>query len=344
MSVLKAIGSFIRRKKKLFIIIAIFAVIAGIFAFIQKSRPAKAVKYATVERKNLIQTLDVTGVIDAKKKADMFFATGGKLVYLGATEGAMVKKGQTIATIDQASLEKQLEQSLNNYESQRATHEDALDNYKDRVITSKEELTKTQEQNTLENSVITVEMNSIAIRNTVLSAPFAGILTQVPDVVPGVQLAATNFFEVVDPSSLVVRANVDETDLHSIHLDQPAVITFDAYDDDQQVSKVSYISYVSQETATGTVFIVEFPLQANSLQRYRIGMNATAKVELARQENTLAVPIEAVRQADGKYLVDVKANNKQGFESREVKVGLETEDDMEILEGLNEGDQVVLPQ
>ncbi|MDT9170763.1 hypothetical protein, partial [Escherichia coli] len=90
-----------------------------------------------------------------------------------------------------------------------------------RVITSKEELNRFQEQQVLENSVIAVELNSIAIRNTVLAAPFDGILTVAPQVVPGVQLAPTDYFEVVDPNSLILRASLDETDLPLVRLGQP---------------------------------------------------------------------------------------------------------------------------
>lgn len=341
---MKKILAFLKRKKKLFIILAILIAVVAFFAIRSAGQQQKTLQFATVTRKELIQTLEVTGVIDAKTKADLYFATGGKLVYLGASEGATVKRGQTLATIDQATLEKQLEQNLNNYESQRLTHEDALDTYRDRVITDKEALNKSLEQNTLENSVIAVELNSIAIRNTLLSAPFAGVLTHRPNVVPGVQLAATDYFEVVDPNSLLLRANVDETDLHLLQVGQNAKVTFDAYDNDEIDSQLSYISYVSQETATGTVFEVQFPLASASLDRYRIGMNATANIELAKKDATLAVPIEAVRQSDGKYLLDVKANNKAGFETREVQVGLETEDEMEILSGVSEGEEVVIPQ
>lgn len=343
MSILKKIKNFILRKKWLLIIVLL--IIAAVFFFIQSSQAKKVEPvFAEVKRKELVQYLEINGVIDAKQKADMFFALGGKVVYLGAKEGDYVRRGQTIATIDQATLNKQLEQSLNNYENQRVAHEYMLDTHEDRVITDEEEVDRYQEQNTLENAVIAVELNSIAIRNSVLSAPFAGVLTVVPQVVPGVQLAATDYFEVVDPNSLILRASIDETDLESVKVGQHALISLDAYDDEPMQSNVSYISFVSRETVTGTVFNIEFPLPVNSLEKYRIGMNADAQIELDRRSNALVVPVEAVRLESGKYLVDLKSDNKDGFEEREITIGLETEDEMEVLSGLNEGDQVLLPE
>lgn len=338
-----ALKNFLWRRKWLLLLLLVLG--GGVFFFVRsKQLASQDLNFARVERKELVKYLEVSGVIDAKQKADLYFATGGKLVYLGAQEGEAVRRGQTIATIDRAALSKQLEQSLNLYESQRAAHEELGSDYSDRVITSKEELNRFQEQQVLENSVIAVELNSIAIRNTVLAAPFDGILTVAPQVVPGVQLAPTDYFEVVDPNSLILRASLDETDLPLVRLGQPALISLDAYDAESFASQVNYISYVSRETVTGTVFTVEFPLPVNSLERYRIGLNAEARIELERRADVLAVPVEAVRQSDGRYLVDVKANNAAGFETRTIEIGLETEDEMEVLSGLSEGEEVVLPK
>jgi RND family efflux transporter MFP subunit len=325
-------------------------VIAGAVVLLIVIRQATAsgqqeqLTFASPVRETLVKTLDVSGVVDAKEKAALRFLAGGKVVYLGAKEGDSIKKWQTIATIDAASLAKSQEKSLNLYSKERLDWEQQQDDIEDRTIDQAEQRTVAKDQLDLTNSVIDVQLAAIAVSNTIMSSPIAGVLVSSPTNVTGVVLGPTDTFTVVNPSTLVFRALVDEADIALVTANQTATIELDAYPDEYINSAVSYIAYQSNLTASGTVFAVEFPIQSvDGLAKYRLGMNGDVSITLDVKENVLTIPLIATRERDGKTFVDVKTGEKT-FEEREIVTGLETDEKVEVVSGLSENDQVVLPE
>ncbi len=303
-------------------------------------------EFVSPVRQNIIQTLEVSGVVDAKQKARLRFLGGGKVVYLGAKEGEWVKRGQTIATIDRAALEKQFQQQLNAYTRERNEFEDFRDEQKDVLLEKTDERARDNSQLFLNDSVLSLEQQAIALQNTSLYAPFEGLLTSAPTTTTGVQLAASDVFEIIQPSSLIFRAAVDEADIAQVLMDLPAELTLDAYPDDFIRTNVSYISFTSSESSSGTVFIVEFPLNQETFgNTFRLGMNGDIAIELDRSENVLTIPLDATRERDGKTFVDVRTteNGADTITEREITTGIITNELVEVVSGLSESDSVLLP-
>ena len=67
-------------------------------------------------------------------------------------------------------------------------------------------------------------------------------------------------------------------------------------------------------------------------------LSASADVLLGRADNVIVAPASALNKENGKDVVYVKT--AQGFERREVKIGLHNGTHVEIVEGLKEGEQV----
>lgn len=75
-------------------------------------------------------------------------------------------------------------------------------------------------------------------------------------------------------------------------------------------------------------------------------MTVNVDILVAEKANVLLVPIEALQEKDGKKYVTLAARENAasaGNTRREVQVGLNNETYVEIISGLNEGDQVVVP-
>ncbi|MEA2056990.1 MAG: efflux RND transporter periplasmic adaptor subunit [Patescibacteria group bacterium] len=343
---LKKVKEFIKKRYKLLIILA--AIIAGVFFFFRnkaKSEESPLI-FEQPQYRDIVKKLEVSGVVDAKRKAIMRFPAGSKIVYLGAQEGDFVKKWQTIATVDRRSVEKTLQKNLNTYMKERWDWDQQIDDIEDRSIDKEEQRTVDQNQWDLENKVIDVELQKILISDTVMSSPFEGILVYSPTNVTGVQLLATDYFEVVDPQSLIFMAKVDEEDIAKLKKDQPANIVLDAYPDENITSNLNYIAYSSNTSAAETVFIVEFPLESElelPLEKYRLGMNGDAKIELAKKQNVLTIPFTATKERDSKTFVDIK-NDLGATEERKIEIGLETDDWVEVISGLSQDDSVLIPQ
>jgi macrolide-specific efflux system membrane fusion protein len=296
------------------------------------------------ERKNLVKTLEVAGIVDAKEKARLRFAAGGKVVYIGAKEGDVVKKYQTLATIDRAALQKQLQQDLNLYMKERYDWEQTKDDVKDKALNVSETRSKDKNQLDLNNTVLNVEIQSIAIQNTALTAPFEGILTVSPAVSTGIQLIASDYFEIVNPKSLEFIADVDEADIAQVQTGQTAELVLDAYPDDKITTFVGPVSFASKQGENGTVFEVTFMLNQGDFSKpLRLGLNGDIAIELDSRTDVLSVPLIATRQRDGKTYVDVRTGETT-YEEREITVGLETDESIEVLSGLQEQDEILSPE
>lgn len=331
-----------KRYKLLLIILGVFFI--GFMILQNKAKKQIKLTFVSPTREDIVSSITISGRIDAKEKARLRFITGGKLVYLGAKEGDTVKKWQSIATIDRSALQKQMDQTMNAYMQERNSFENTQDNVRNRDLSTKEVRALADEQYDLNNKVLSVEIQDIAISNTTLRSPFEGVLTSAPIAVPGTTLLASDYFEVVNPKSLIFHANIDEIDLHKIAKGQSAEIILDAYDGEKIATQVSYISYTSSESTSGTVFLIEFPLNDQNIEKYRLGMNGDAVIKLAEKKDVLVIPIGAISERDGKTFVNLKANNKEQKVEKEIKVGLESEDKIEVIDGLTENDQVVLPE
>ncbi len=345
---LARIISFIKNRYKLILILVIFA-IGGYRIYSQKIQSKEQeLSFEQPQYRDLTKKLEVSGIIAAEERVQMRFAAGGKVVYLGAQEGDMVKKWQTIATIDRRSLQKSLEKNLNNYMKERWDWDQQLDDIDSRWIDKEEQRTVDKNQWDLENTVLDVEIQNIAISNTVMSSPIDGILLSSPTSVTGVQLLATDVFQIVNPNSLIFKAEIDEEDISQIEIGQSATLVLDAYPDQELRAQIKDIAYQTSQSASGTVFVVDFQFdttlasQDNPLQKYRLGMNGDIDISLQSKQNVLSIPLIAIKQRGQDYFVDIKGNNGE-LEEKQIETGLETEEWIEVNSGLSEADQVLIP-
>lgn len=342
LSFIKKIITYIQSYWALVLIIALVIAVAA-WWFLSRPQSTTELQFEQPKRAKIAKVLDVSGTVNAKQKARLRFLSGGKVVYLGAQQGDKVKKWQSIATIDRATLQKQQDQLLNKYMQERWDWEQVVDTTKDKSITTSEQRAKDKDQWDLTNKVIDVEIQNIAIKNTVLTAPFDGILTISPTAVSGVQLTAADYFEVVNPDSIYFSAVVDEADIGKVSVGQAAELTLDAFADETYTTQVRDISFTSIVGDNGTAFAVEFPLAVQSFkQQVRLGMNGDVKIILDERDDALTIPLSATKNRDNRIYVDVKKTDGT-TEEREITIGIESDEAVEVLSGLTEQDFVLIP-
>jgi HlyD family secretion protein len=335
--------NWFKKHWKLSLILIIIIALIGFWQYNKTQKNKPILIFQKVERRDLTKTLEISGVVDAKERVKMRFLAGGKITYVGAKEGDVVKKWQNIAAIDKASLKKGLEQDLNLYMKERHDFDQYNDDNKDNYFEKSIVRSASDNQFDLSNEVLGIEIADIAIRNTNIYAPFEGILINSPVTVAGVQILATDYFEIINPKTLVFKAIVDELDVGLLDLGKVAQIELDAHEDEFIDSEVNYISFISGQSSTGTVFVVELPLNSEDYKKYRLGMNGDVEIKLEKKEDVLVVPLDATIERDGKIYVNLKTS-EDTYEEREIKVDLETDDELEVIDGLSENDEILLPE
>lgn len=336
-------------------IIAIVLIIFGINSY-NKIRKNSANSYdpnkdtiVNAKRENIKEEIILAGSIDASGKADLSFQTSGQLAWLGVKVGDQVKKYQAIASLNKDQLRKQLQMSFNNYKSSLSTFHDTQDVYK----TEKENNNLTDEmkrildrtQNTLDNSVITYELNDLAIRYATLTTPIAGVVTSIDTPSSGINITPASTISIIDPKSIYLRAEIDQEDVIKIKVGDKATIKLDSFSDKTFNSTVDYISFTPVPGQTSTVYEIRLKLpEDNSKQLYRLGMDGDVAVELRESPNTLTIPIDAVQEENGQQFVFVKDPSSNQLIKKNIKTGIETDSIVEVLEGISENDQIVIKQ
>jgi hypothetical protein len=201
-----------------------------------------------------------------------------------------------------------------------------------------------KDQLDLNNQILSVEIQDIAITNSRLTAPFAGVLVSSPTTVTGITLLGSDVFELVNPGTLVFKAAVDETDVVQVNVGDQATVTLDAYPNDPITTMISHIGLKSQQSSTGTVFIVEVPIVGEAMfPHYRLGMSGDLSIAVDSRQQVLTIPLDATREREDKTYVDVKLTETE-VQEREITTGLETDDQVEVLSGLTAQDFIVLPK
>lgn len=134
-----------------------------------------------------------------------------------------------------------------------------------------------------------------------------------------------------------LTAQIDEKNLASLKIGQPALVSSDAFPDRNFQATLYYIS-PGVDVARGSV---EARFQVPEPPGYlRADMTVSISIDVARKASALTVPAEAVRESGGARSVQVVRNGRA--ESVKVETGVRTSARVEITSGINEGETVVL--
>jgi len=307
----------------------------------------KKVQSVQVKKGNIAKTLVFAGKIDAENFAVLHFQASGQLAWLGVKEGDLVKKWQAVASLDKESLKKSLEKEMNDYLTSRWNFEDTQDAYKEtrerKLITDEIKRILDRQQFTLDNSVLDYEIANLTVKYATLISPLSGIVTGIENSTVGVNITPLNFsVTIIDPSSIYFKSEVDEEDIKYLSEKQNAIIILDSFSGLEINSFLTDISFTPIEGQTSTTYKIKFSLPLdNSELKYRLGMNGDAKIVLEEKDNVLLVPIDAYLEEGDKKYVYLKDPKFKKIFRQEIKTGLESDEEIEITDGLTEGQTIV---
>lgn len=290
--------------------------------------------------------ITLSGSINASDVAILKFQNSGKQNWVGVKLGDQVKKWQVLATLDSAQLKKSLQTQFNNYKTELSKFNDTQLTYKktreDYLVTDTIQRILDRTQYSLDNSVIDYEIADMAIKESRLVTPIDGIVVAIDQPLAGVNVTPTTAnITVVNPNSLYFKAEVDQQQVIKLIQGQEAIIKLDSFADLSINSKLNYISFSPVTGQSSTVYEIRFGLPIdNQNLSYRLGMDGDVTILIKDKTDVLTLPIEAINDDNGQAYVWLKVDNK--LEKRNIKTGIETDTKVEVLEGLNQNDKVVI--
>ena len=294
-----------RNKKLKIISIVVIVLVISIFAIIKlksKGSNNEITKEITPTAGTIETFISTTGTVLPKNRLEVKPSVGGRIESILFQEGEKVKTGQPLAWMSS---------------TERAALLDAAEGQGEKVLNYWKEVYK-----------------PIA-----LLSPIDGEVI-VATTQPG-QTVTTTDSVIVLSDHLIVRAQVDETDIGKIKLGQGAFITLDAYPGVKINASVEHIYYESQTVNNVTIYNVDL-LPENVPPFFRSGMNATVDFKSEGKENALLLPVEALhKDKEGDYVL-LKQEGVEKPVRRTVKLGLTDDKNYEILSGITAGDRIIV--
>ena len=174
-----------------------------------------------VERGAIVATISSASTIEAERQVTVHAESTGRLVDMTVEEGDLVKKGELLARIRFDMQANSLVRANTSLDKARADFERAEKLFADRVI-GEEELLRAR--NTLEIAQLDLSDRSREMRNTKITAPFTGTITQRKVTAGAFVNNGAELFTIVDFSTLVARVFVPEKELDRIQVGQSASV------------------------------------------------------------------------------------------------------------------------
>lgn len=319
------------------------------------SKPKKTYKTAKVLKRDLGATVQATGIVKAVVGAEVKVGarTPGKVVELPINVGDRVARGQVIATIEQEDLvaKVKLQEALlaeaeaeelrlsKDYERDKQLHAaqsisvQKFDQTEALYAIARARLLKAKAELDLAKTQLSYAIITAPIKGTVASVN----TIQGETVTTG--LNAPTFIKIIDLDRLEVLAYVDENDIGKVRVGQDSVFTVAAHPATEFKGKVTSI-YPSATIQDNVVYYLTSISVDNREGKLMPDMTANVLIFLEQRKGVLTVPNKAIqREGHRKFVL---ALEKGMQDKRYVEVGWKDASYTEVLEGLREGDLVVL--
>jgi len=189
-----------------------------------------------------------------------------------------------------------------------------------------------------------LEQAQSQLEDALIVAPFDGTILNIQIEAGEWATPGTPAIELAVTRPQILDVNVDEVDVAQLALGQNAHISFDAIKGHKIDGIVSHIAPSSTNIGGAVAYGVEVSFDPGDLP-IRLGMTAEVDIVIASEDQALLVPnraIEADRAANRYYVTRLKPDGTT--ERIEVRIGLRDGTNTQIVDGLNEGDRLLLPE
>lgn len=149
----------------------------------------------------------------------------------------------------------------------------------------------------------------------------------------------TTAFTISGDTSMLLSVSVDELDINSVTQGQTADVTFDAIEDKTFEGTVTKVSNTASASGGVAKYTVEITVPKD--EKMKAGMNASATITIEEKENIVTIPVNALQERGEEVFVYTEQDDEGNLSGeQQVTTGLSDGENVEITEGLSEGDVV----
>lgn len=330
------------------VIIAALGAIGYILTNNKKENEAKtaivAEKNATVSvRTDVVKTEEVSldfssnGNFEPVQELKFSAEKSGKITSILVKEGAYVTVGQTLAIVRSDVVNVNAQNANAIYQNAVADYNRFENAYKTGGVT-KQQLDQAKLQ--MVNAKSQLTQANINVGDTRIKAPISGFINkkyiEVGSMITG--MPATELFDIVNVSKLKLTVTVNESQVATLKVGTSVNVTASVFPDKTFSGKITFIASKADQTLN---FPVEIEITNNASKDLKAGMYGTAAFASNQQKQSLKiVPRNAFVGSVSSNQIFVVENGTAKLKT--VTAGKILGDKVEIVNGLNDGEQVIV--
>lgn len=317
-----------------------------------------------------------TGTLEARVSTTISPKIAGRIGEVLVDQGDKVQQGQLLVRLDDEELQQQVEIASANVEAANAAlqrlmadknraiavfeqskrHHDRIQSLKEKNATTQEDVDRAVEslavatadmtraeaaiaegQKSLLAAEKTQEYHRARLADTVINAPFAGLIVERQREVGDIAVPGSAILTLISTDILWISAWVDETEMSKLSVDQPARIVFRSHPERNFAGNVVRLS--KQADRETREFIVD--VQVSELpENWAVGQRAEVFIETDRQDDVLTIPLATLSRRDNQEGVFVATEGTAHWKA--VTLGVRGGESVEVREGLSESETVLL--
>ncbi|MCK4668018.1 efflux RND transporter periplasmic adaptor subunit, partial [Candidatus Dependentiae bacterium] len=333
-----------------------------------------------VKKSTILTSLIETGYLEPIKSVEVMSKLSGKLLKFTVKEGESVKKDQLLGYLEPDISEIQRITSIHsNFENSKLELEIARKAFEDKqallekgIISEKEYLDSKKRFTNAENSFISSKqqlkaIEELGIEGKIESIDRVDILSPASGIVISLGIeegesvrAGTSAYAqgtilavIADLSAMKVSSYINEVDIGRIYLNQEVIITLDAFPREKYSGNISYISPIAKDVGNLKKFDILVDVLTKD-KRLKPGLTANLDIVLINKSDILVIPFNFIQKKEREIIVQRKKDKsipipKNGdyknyisnLEEVKIKLGVRGQNEIEVIEGLNEGDIII---
>lgn len=354
----------------------VFLAVAGLVIYLRYFSPVM-VESQRVDQGGVVAEVFGTGTLEARVKASIGPKISGKISQVLVDQGDSVKAGDLLFQLEDKDFNEQVAISKANLEAARAAVDRLMADKRravavfeqgqksqaryikllERKAISQEDVDKANEalavavadvaraeagiaegQKNLVAAEKTLQFHEARLKDTRIAAPFDGLIVKRSHEPGDIVVPGSSALSLISLNEMWVSAWVDETEMSRLAPGQLARVKFRSEPVRQYPAKVTRLGReADRETRE---FVVDVQV-LNLPQNWAVGQRADVQIELGRKEGVLVVPSRFVLRKEGVAGVFVNTGGRARW--REIQVGMEGLETLEVVAGLALHDQIVMP-
>jgi len=346
------------------IVLVLFVVV---LIWLGKKNQKSAIEYKSQKpfRTSIVKKTVATGKVVPLEEVEIKPQITGIVDKILVEEGALVKAGDLLATVRVVPNVQSLNSAMGRVRSNRLTYDNALIQYNRNkklfdkgVISSQEfensELNFKNAKQALSNSRSDLDIIKKGTTsglgqsaNTNIRSTSTGMVIEIP-VKEGYQVTQTNDFNagttiarVADMNKMIFEGKVDESEVGKLIKGTDIEVSLGAIEGKKFPAKLNFIAPKGTEEGGAVQFVIKADITLDADHFVRANYSANADIVLVKKEDVLAIK-EALLRFDDKTekpYVEVKVGEDE-YEKRELEVGVSDGVNIEIISGVEEGDEI----